>query len=87
MAQRISRAKATIHAASEPFALPTADAYDRRPRSVLQCSTSCSTMAMSPRGERSSTGLTSLLERFTPNPLVNLNRVVAIAMVDIQPPS
>ena len=35
MAQRISRARATIHAASEPFALPTADAHDRRPRSVL----------------------------------------------------
>lgn len=35
MAQRISRAKATIRAAPEPFALPTADAYDRRLRSVL----------------------------------------------------
>jgi RNA polymerase sigma factor (sigma-70 family) len=35
MAQRISRAKATIRAAPEPFALPTAHAYDRRLRSVL----------------------------------------------------
>ena len=35
MAQRISRAKATIRAAPEPFALPTADAYDRPLRSVL----------------------------------------------------
>jgi RNA polymerase sigma factor (sigma-70 family) len=35
MGQRISRAKATIRAAPEPFALPTADAYDRRLRSVL----------------------------------------------------
>ena len=35
MAQRISRAKATIRAAPEPFALPAADAYDRRLRSVL----------------------------------------------------
>jgi RNA polymerase sigma factor (sigma-70 family) len=35
MAQRISRAKATIRAAAEPFTLPTADAYDRRLRSVL----------------------------------------------------
>src|SRR5215211_2979543 len=35
MAQRISRAKATIRAAPEPFSLPTADAYSRRLRSVL----------------------------------------------------
>lgn len=35
MAQRISRAKATIRSSPEPFALPTADAYPRRLRSVL----------------------------------------------------
>jgi RNA polymerase sigma factor (sigma-70 family) len=35
MAQRISRAKATIRASPEPFALPDGDAYTRRLRSVL----------------------------------------------------
>ena len=35
MAQRVSRAKATIRAAPEPFGLPPADAYARRLRSVL----------------------------------------------------
>jgi RNA polymerase sigma factor (sigma-70 family) len=35
MAQRISRAKATIRASSEPFGLPEGDAYARRLRSVL----------------------------------------------------
>jgi predicted RNA polymerase sigma factor len=35
MAQRISRAKATIRSSPEPFALPSADAYPRRLRSVL----------------------------------------------------
>ena len=35
MAQRISRAKAAIRAAPEPFALPAADRYARRLRSVL----------------------------------------------------
>jgi RNA polymerase sigma factor (sigma-70 family) len=35
MAQRISRAKATIKASSEPFGLPGGDAYRKRLRSVL----------------------------------------------------
>jgi RNA polymerase sigma factor (sigma-70 family) len=35
MAQRISRAKATIRASSEPFGLPSGDAYVQRLRSVL----------------------------------------------------
>jgi predicted RNA polymerase sigma factor len=35
MAQRISRAKATIRASAEPFALPGDEAYPRRLRSVL----------------------------------------------------
>jgi predicted RNA polymerase sigma factor len=35
MAQRISRAKATIRASPEPFALPDGDGYTRRLRSVL----------------------------------------------------
>jgi predicted RNA polymerase sigma factor len=35
MAQRISRAKSTIRSSPEPFALPSADAYPERLRSIL----------------------------------------------------